>query len=111
MQEWTAEQVTARRERMLMNRAKKMTPEKVAMVRRVYAANDSETVFTIAAMFKVSPSLIHGIVINKWHVDVNYTPPRRIRAPGRLRELMQFLNNTAATMKAIANEARVDRAA
>lgn len=73
--EWTPEQVEAKRRVMLLNRAKKITPEKVLEIRTRYISGERMDV--IAKSLGVSTGTVHLTVKNRLHVDDHYVPPVR----------------------------------
>ena len=76
MCEWTQDQVETKRNQMIKNRAKRLTPEKVAIIRKLY----SDELFglnAIAKQMNVCTGSIHLVIKNRCHVDDNYTPPAR----------------------------------
>ena len=96
MWEWTPEEIARKRAFMVFNRGKKVTNEMATAMREEFSANLASTIFTIAKKYNTSPSNVHGIIKNKFHIDPKYKRTRRAHAYTSASRFLKMINAASA---------------
>lgn len=103
MWEWTPKEVSTKREMIAAKRLVKITPEIVQAMRAIYNSDSTQTIYTLAKQFGATPTNVHGIIQNRFHIDPAY---KRTRWGGNEEKADQILSliNAAATLAEYAKE-------